>query len=362
MKPFRTVNQQSGSYPIWLGRGILDQLHEVARHLQPAGNVILLLAGGIADSWGERIRDGLGRNVPTVVFSDSEEHKTLATAGEIVDAMLEAGVRRDWLAIVAGGGSAGDVGGFASSIFMRGIRYVHVPTTLLAQVDSSIGGKLAVNRRSGKNLVGTFAAPSGIVADLDTLQTLPQRELRSGLYEALKGGILGDRVLFELMEREREKVLDRGAVLEEVVSRAIDVKVSVVSEDEREGDRRRLLNYGHTIGHGFETATGYSVLTHGDAVAWGMIAANAIAAERKLIAVELQDRLNSCILAYGPDPLPDMPLDEILGAIRHDKKFKQDRQVMVLPVELGSCEVFEDITADEIETGIAGALDQSART
>lgn len=362
MKPFRTVDQQSGKYPIWLGHGILDQLHEAVGQLQPTGGVILLLASGIADSWGERIRNGLVRKVPTIVFSDSEEHKTLSTAGEIIDAMLEAGVRRDWMAIVAGGGSAGDIGGFACSIFMRGIRYVHVPTTLLAQVDSSIGGKLAVNRPSGKNLIGTFAPPSGIVADLQTLQTLPKRELRSGLYEALKGGILGDGKLFELMEREGEGIYDREAVLEEVVARAMDVKIAVVSEDEREGDRRRLLNYGHTIGHGFEAATRYSVLTHGDAVAWGMIAANAVATGRALISTELEDRLNRCILAYGPEPLPDMPLDDILAAVRHDKKFKQDKQVMVLPVVLGSCEVFEDITADEIEHGIAAALDQSART
>lgn len=353
VRPFRTVQQQSGTYPIWLGRGVLGELHEILEQLQPAGGIVLLLASGIAESWGERLREGIGRKVPTLVFSDSEEHKTLETAGELVEAMLEADVRRDWIAVVAGGGSAGDTGGFACSIYMRGIRYVHVPTTLLAQVDSSLGGKLAVNTPSGKNLIGTFAPPAAVVADPETLSTLSERELRSGLYEALKGGILGDRELFELMDRERERVLNREAVLDEVVARAIDVKISVVSEDEREGDRRRLLNYGHTIGHGFEAATRYSVLTHGDAVAWGMIAANAIAAARGLISADVRRRMDECILAYGPEPLPDMNESAILGAIRHDKKFRQDRQVMVLPVSIGSCEVFEDITPEEIELGIA---------
>ena len=351
--PFRTVRQQSGTYPIWLGRGALGRLGECLERIEPGARVVLLLASGIAEAWGERVREGIGRKVPTLVFSDSEEHKTLETAGELVEAMLEVDVRRDWIAVVAGGGSAGDTGGFACSIFMRGIRYVHVPTTLLAQVDSSLGGKLAVNTHSGKNLIGTFAPPAAIVSDLETLATLSDRELRSGLYEALKGGILGDRELFELMERERERVLNREQILDEVVARAIDVKIAVVSEDEREGDRRRLLNYGHTIGHGFEAATGYSVLTHGDAVAWGMIAANAIAAARGLISDDVRGRLDACIRVYGPEPLPEMDVSTILGAIRHDKKFRHDRQVMVLPVGIGNCEVFEDITTEEIELGIA---------
>ncbi len=356
MKPFRSVRQQSGDYPVWLGRGILGRLGEVVEELQPSGGVVLLMAGGVVDSWGERVREGIGRRVPTIVFSDSEEQKTMRTAEEIIGAMLEAGVRRDWMALVAGGGSAGDTGGFACSIFMRGIRYVHIPTTLLAQVDSSIGGKLAVNHPAGKNLIGSFAPPVGVVADLETLETLPPRELRSGLYEALKGGILGDAGLFELMESKRDQIRAGDEVLDEVVARAVDVKIAIVSEDEREGDRRRLLNYGHTIGHGFEAATGYSLLTHGDAVAWGMIAANAIAAQRGLISSDIETRLNRCVLAYDPEPLPEMKNAEILAAVQHDKKFVKDRQVMILPVAIGSCEVFDDITAEEVQSGIDAAF------
>lgn len=361
MEPFRTVRQTSGSYPVWVGRGLLDLLGELVDREGQYGGIALLFAKGIEASWGDRIRTGLGdRATTTITFHDSEERKTLQTAEEIVTGLLDAGAGRDWLAVIAGGGSAGDTGGFAASIFMRGIPYVHVPTTLLAQVDSSLGGKLGVNHAAGKNLIGVFAPPAAVVADLDTLSTLPKRQLRSGLYEALKGGILGDRVLFELMEQRAGDLSPKHETLDEIVARAIDVKISVVTDDEREGDRRRLLNYGHTIGHGFEGATGYSVLTHGDAVAWGMIAANTIARARGLIDSETTARLERVILSYEPDALPEMSRSQILSAIGHDKKFRQGRRVMVLPVEIGRCEVFEDITADEIELGIDAALSVSS--
>ena len=358
MEPLRTVRQQSGAYPVWLGRGLIPNLGSLIETLPPHGDVALLIGEGVAEAWGERLEAGLGTVAKTIVFPDSESRKTLSTVDDIITSLLEAGAKRDWLAVVAGGGTAGDTAGLAASIFMRGIRYVHVPTTLLAQVDSSLGGKLAVNHSLGKNLVGVFAPPAAVIADLDTLSTLPFRELRSGLYEALKGGVLGDRALFELMEENVDEI-SGGGHLEEVARRAIEVKIEVVQNDEREGDRRRLLNYGHTIGHGFEAATAYVSLTHGDAVAWGMIAANALAVERKLIDDRVRDRIDRTILAYGAEQLPEIDADEVFEAIGHDKKFTGRKRVMVFPVEIGECRVFEDVSPAEIRRGIEIAIERS---
>lgn len=361
MDPFRIVHQRSGSYPIWLGHGLLAQLGDLLESLESPGGIALLVAEGLPRIWIDTLTNGLGTSLHSISFPDSETSKTLSNAERIVGALIATGANRDWIAIVAGGGSAGDTGGFAASIFMRGIRYVHVPTTLLAQVDSSIGGKLGVNHLAGKNLIGVFCPPSAVVADLDTLSTLPPHELRSGLYEALKAGVIADRELFELMETRRESILSGGEEMDEVVARSIDVKIAIVSDDEREEDRRRLLNYGHTIGHGFEAATRYSVLTHGDAVAWGMLAANAVARDRNIITTDARERIDRAILSYRPQPLPPIDHAEVMAAISHDKKFKREKLVMVLPVGIGSCEVFEDIAREEIERGMRAALDMSGR-
>jgi 3-dehydroquinate synthase len=360
--PFRVVRQQTGSYPVWLGRRLVERIVEILPELGSSGGVVVLAADGIASSWGETVRTALGREVPFIRVPDSEEKKTVTTVEQIIGTMLEHGVGRDWLAVIVGGGTAGDTAGFAASVFMRGIRFIHVPTTLLAQLDSSIGGKVAVNHRLGKNLIGSFAPPAGVVCDFETLSTLPARELRSGLYEALKAGVLADRKLFDTMVSHRGAILSRDATLETVVAAAIDVKIGIVTMDEREGDRRRLLNYGHTIGHGFETATGYRVITHGDAVGWGMIAANAIARERGILAAPEQTAIDEAILSYDLEPLPPMDRGDVFDAITHDKKFRGGKRVMVLALEIGRCEVFDDVSEKEVELGVDAALGVSART
>jgi 3-dehydroquinate synthase len=359
--PFRVVEQQTGSYPVWVGRGLADRVGEIIPELGSYGGVAVLTGEGVASSWGARVHSSIGGAVPLIRFHDSEGNKTIATVEQIIEAMLDHGAARDWLAVIAGGGAAGDTAGFAASIFMRGIAFVHVPTTLLAQVDSSIGGKVGVNHRRGKNLVGAFAPPAAVVIDVDTLSTLPARELRSGLYEALKAGVLGDRELFDMMVAQREAIVSRGSILEKVVAAAIDVKIGIVSMDEREGDRRRLLNYGHTIGHGLEAASGYRAITHGDAVAWGMIGANAVARRRGLLPPGEQQQIDDAILSYDPEPLPGLDRQAILSAITHDKKFREGKRVMVFPLERGRCEVFDDVTADELEWGMEAAFEASGR-
>jgi 3-dehydroquinate synthase len=270
---------------------------------------------------------------------------------DVVTQLLSRGAKRDSMAVVVGGGMVGDTAGFAASIFLRGIDLVHVPTTLLAQVDSSLGGKVAVNHASGKNLIGSFFPPRAVISDLSTLDSLPRREMLSGLFEALKGGVIGDASLFEMLESPPRIDVD------EVVRKAIQVKAEIVSADEREADLRRLLNYGHTIGHGIEAALDYRHLTHGEAVAWGMIAANAIAVQRGLLPRDIAGRIDRVIRAWNPTPIPaDIDRDAILAAAEHDKKNTGSQRVMVFPRAIGTCEVFADITEAELAFGVDAIL------
>ncbi|HUR79964.1 MAG TPA: 3-dehydroquinate synthase family protein, partial [Thermoanaerobaculia bacterium] len=242
--------------PVFVGRGLIDRAGALVR---PRGRVFVITSPALKPRFGERVAASF-EDATILTIEEGETHKTLDTANDVVSQLLDHGARRDSMAVVVGGGMIGDTAGFAASIFLRGIDLVHVPTTLLAQVDSSIGGKLAVNHAKGKNLIGSFYPPRAIISDLDVLDTLPPRERLSGLYEALKGGVIADPSLFELFERE---ALD----VEEIVRKAIRVKVEIVEDDQREADRRRLLNYGHTIAHGIEAAMHYEGMTHGEAVA-----------------------------------------------------------------------------------------------
>jgi 3-dehydroquinate synthase len=291
---------------------------------------------------------------------EGESHKTMATAEHIVTQLLEKGAKRDSMAVVAGGGMIGDTAGFAASIFLRGIDLVHVPTTLLAQVDSSLGGKLAVNHAKGKNLIGSFFPPRAVISDTSVLTTLPERELLSGIYEALKGGIIGDPSLFELFESSRGLLVAReSATIDTMVKKAIQVKAAIVSADEKESDVRRLLNYGHTIAHGIEAAMHYQGITHGEAVAWGMIGANAIAVKRGLLPRAEAERIDQAIREYEPSPLPKLDRKQILAATEHYKKNTGTKRVMVFARGIGDCVVVEDVTEKEIGFGLSVILSEA---
>ncbi|MEO8382438.1 MAG: 3-dehydroquinate synthase family protein, partial [Acidobacteriota bacterium] len=263
MHPFLTIHDT----PVFVGRDLLDRVGSLVR---PRGAVFVITSEALRGRFGERVAASFTPPAQILTIAEGESHKSLETANDVITQLLERGAKRDSMAVVVGGGMIGDTAGFAASIFLRGIDLVHVPTTLLAQVDSSIGGKLAVNHPKGKNLIGSFYPPRAIVSDLSALDSLPPRERLSGLYEALKGGVIADPELFAMFERGEPDIA-------EVVRRAIRVKAEIVTADEKEADLRRLLNYGHTIAHGIETALHYEGITHGEAVAWGMIGANAIA-------------------------------------------------------------------------------------
>jgi 3-dehydroquinate synthase len=350
MTPFITIVQESATYPVYVGRDLLDRVGEI---VQARGRIFVVTSLGLRERFGERVAASFTPTADIIVFEEGEAHKTLATAESIVTQLLERGAKRDSLAVVVGGGMIGDTAGFAVSIFLRGIDLVHVPTTLLAQVDSSLGGKLAVNHEKGKNLIGSFFPPRAVISDTSLLDTLPPRELLSGMYEALKGGVIGDPSLFEMFERCEVD-------LDQLVRKAIRVKAWIVSADEKESDQRRLLNYGHTIAHGIEAAMHYEGITHGEAVAWGMIGANAIAARRGLVADDIRRRIDDTILAYEPSPLPPLDSRDILGATEHDKKNTGTQRVMVLPRSIGSCEVVTDVSEDEIAFGIDAVLASSS--
>jgi 3-dehydroquinate synthase len=346
MKPFLTIEQASASYPVYVGPGLIDQ---VGALVKARGRVFVITSDALRTRFGEPVAASFSPRSEIVTMAEGEARKTLQTAEQIVTALLERDAKRDSMAVVVGGGMIGDTAGFAASIFLRGIDLVHVPTTLLAQVDSSIGGKLAVNHPKGKNLIGSFYPPRAVVSDTAVLEGLPPQELLSGMYEAMKGGIIRDARLFELFE---ERQLD----LDEIVRRKIKVKADIVSADEREADLRRLLNYGHTIAHGIEAAMGYEGITHGEAVAWGMIGANAIAVRRGLLPRDEASRMEKTILSYEPRRPPALDRREILAATAHDKKNTGTSRVMVFPRRVGDCIVATDVTEDEIAFGIEAAL------
>jgi len=333
---------QIDQYPVYVGHGLLTQIGSLVR---AKGRVFVITSNPLRERFGVPVAVSFG-NADILTMEEGEAHKNLDTVNDLVTQLLDRGAKRDSLAVVVGGGVVGDTAGFAAAIFLRGIDLVHVPTTLLAQVDSSLGGKTAVNHVRGKNLIGAFHPPRAVVSDIDVLATLPRRELLSGVFEALKGGVIGDPELFALLETPPD--FD----VEQVVLRAIRVKAEIVAADEKEADLRRLLNYGHTIGHGIEAALHYEQLTHGEAVAWGMIAANAIAERRGVLDAATRTRIDDAIRAWSPAPLPPLSAEDVLSATEHDKKNTGSARIMVLPEQIGRCAVTE-VTEDDVRFGIA---------
>ena len=279
-----------------------------------------------------------------ITMPDGEKHKTLATVGELASKLVRRGVDRKSAVLALGGGVVGDVAGFLASIYMRGIDVVQVPTTLLAQVDASIGGKTGVDLSEGKNLLGTFHQPRAVFIDPAALASLPDREFRAGLYEALKCGIIRRRDMFEFIEQRRDPILQKDpASLEWLITEAVRVKADVVATDEREGDLRRILNFGHTIGHALEAETGYKHFLHGEAVAWGMVAASMIAAAMQRADSETARKIISAVLALAPLPKVETRGKKVARRLGADKKTLDGVVHFVLPVEIGRVEIANDV-------------------
>lgn len=284
-----------------------------------------------------------------LLVSPGEKHKRLRTIETLAEQLAHRGAGRDALLIAFGGGVVGDITGFLAATYVRGVDYVQIPTTLLAQVDSSVGGKTGVNLKAGKNLIGAFNPPRAVFVDTQFLQTLPARELRAGLYECIKAGILGDKKLFVMLENRRAEILSRDTrVLEGVITASIRVKAAVVMRDEHEHHARMALNLGHTLGHAIEAATGYRQLLHGEAVAWGMRLATSIARTRGALARRDAERIDELIVAYGSLPLFTADDRRIVRLTYGDKKNLAGQRRFVLPVAIGSTRVATDVADEEM--------------
>ena len=357
------VDTPSAKYDVTAGSGLLQTL--APRIERVAGRlprrVFVLTSAPIWALWGNCLQQSF-QEPPMVLFLEpGEKYKTLASVEKLLRQMARAGGDRGSLLIAFGGGIVGDVGGFLAAIYMRGIAYVQVPTTFLAQVDSSVGGKTGVNLPEGKNLVGSFNHPLAVFADIGVLGTLPDRELRAGLMESVKAGIIRDRALVRLMEQHADDVLGRDPkALEKVIAASIRMKAGVVNRDERENGLRMILNLGHTVGHALEQATGYKVLLHGEAIGWGMIAALYLGLRRGTITRGQFDRLESLIHLYGSLPPLKVSAKKILAATGGDKKNVGGVRRFILPIGIGDAGVVEDVTPAELECAVGYMLTQAA--
>jgi len=294
-----------------------------------------------------------GHKFDLLEMPDGERSKTLEQLEKNAAKLVRLGADRHSVLLALGGGVVGDVGGFLASIFMRGIPVVQIPTTLLAQVDSAIGGKTGVNLKAGKNLLGTFHQPLAVLVDPDVLATLPEREYRSGLFEAMKYGVIRNPAIFRLMEANIKGFLHRdSALLEKLIALCIRVKAEVVSADEREGGERRILNFGHTVGHALEAETRYGRFLHGEAVGWGMIAAALIGAGMQITDAATVQRILSLVLAYGPLPRVNVDGTLILKRLASDKKTVGGVPHFVLATAIGKVEVFNNVPARAVTQAV----------
>jgi 3-dehydroquinate synthase len=339
----------SRSYPVLVGTGTLQHLGAALGEAGIGASRFVVSSPTVWGFWGGAFHDALPDAAPVIV-PDGERHKTPGVAGRIYDALLKGGADRSSALITFGGGVIGDMGGFAAATFLRGIPLAHVPTTLLAQVDASVGGKVGVNLPGGKNLVGAFYQPSIVVIDPGVLSTLPRREFRAGLYEVLKYGVACDGGLFEQVSRDLGPLTKRDpAALTPVIAACCRVKGAIVAADEREAGGRRVLNFGHTIGHALEAATRYRRLLHGEAVAYGMLAACTIASARGALSAADRGTIAGAIAQLGPlPPLNDLSAEAQLEFMHRDKKVREGRLHFVLPTGIGTARIVTDVSEDEL--------------
>lgn len=334
-----SVRAASGNYDVLCGKGALGELPAVASQIGNGGALFVVSSKIVWKHWGSRVERLLGRaRRATILMDDAETAKNLSTVEKACRDLVRAGADRRAVIVAMGGGVVGDVAGFVAASYARGIALIHVPTTVVAQVDSAIGGKTGVNLPEGKNLVGAFYPGKGVVADPELLSTLPPREFRSGIYEIIKYGVIGDVPLFEFLEKNMSKVLLReSAAIAYVIERSIEQKARVVSEDERESGIREILNFGHTFAHALESVTRYQKYLHGEAVGWGMLAAARLAVEKGMLASDQVQRIAKMISAIGPlPPWPSALPARLIAAMQADKKTRAGRLRFVLPERIGT--------------------------
>ena len=354
MKKFR-VDLGEKSYDIHIGEKCLTDLPELLTGVSESSVSLLVSDGLVFSLYGEGVLGILrtaGYRVEAAVIKGGESCKSLTILDWLYEQMITHGLDRSSTVFALGGGVVGDLAGFAAASFMRGIGYIQIPTSLLAQVDSSVGGKTGVNLPLGKNLVGAFYQPGLVLADVNLLNTLVEKEYKTGLAEVIKYGVIWDGAFFDFLETNAEKIKARDMeCLTHIVQRCCEIKAEIVSQDEKEAGLRALLNLGHTFGHAFEALTGYEKFTHGEAVAIGMVCAVRLAEKQGMMTAHEAKRVIDLIKNYGlPVDYGELDADDIIDRMRMDKKSTAGKIKLVLPVGIGKSEIIASITDEQIKS------------
>jgi len=354
MEPVRIdVTTPSRAYTVAIENNAVDRLGQVLEQVRAPARRFIVSSPLVWRLHGARVARAI-KGAEPILIPDGERHKQLSTVVRVYDALVRASADRASTLVTFGGGVIGDMAGFAAATYLRGIALVHVPTTLLAQVDSAIGGKVGVNHPLGKNLIGAFYQPHAVVIDPTVLATLPRREFRAGLYEVIKYGVTSSAGLFDRVNRDRTAIFAREpAALTPVIAESCDIKARVVSADEREAGPRMILNFGHTAGHAIEAVTKYRRYRHGEAIAYGMLVAAQLASARGALADRDKKALADLIAGLGPLPaIADVSTAQVLEAMRHDKKVVSGRLHFVLPTAIGSTAIVDDVTEKEMRQAL----------
>jgi len=348
------LNLVETSTDILVGGGVLPSLRERMCGAGIKGPTLIVSQPRVLKAIDRQVLGPL----PVVMIPDGERAKTMRTVSRLINEMVLHGLTRQSALVALGGGVVGDVAGFAASVYLRGIALVQVPTTLLAQVDSSVGGKTGVNHRAGKNLIGSFHQPRLVIVDPDVLSSLPPRQYSSGLYEALKYGVIKDRALFLSFRRNQNAILARAIpALEDLISDCLRIKSTIVQADQREGNLRRILNFGHTIGHALETAAGYRRILHGEAVGYGMLAATWIAKEMNRISSSEAAQIENAVIGIGKlPPLDNISPASVMEATGHDPKLQDGSILVVLPRRVGRVEINPEVPKELVWRVVAEVL------
>lgn len=358
MKPTRIrVQSSAGAYSILCGAGALSHLAAEIRNIGGFSRIHIVSSRRVWHAVGKRVLQGLrgatqkaARKPKIHLMNDAEAAKNLVTAEELHRSLVRSGIDRRSLLIAVGGGVIGDVAGFVASTCLRGIALVQIPTTLIAQVDSAVGGKTGVNLPEGKNLVGTFYPARLVLVDSAALKSLPERQYRGGLAEVIKYGIIADAKLFAYLEDNFDAILRRDpAALSHIISRSLEIKAHVVGKDERESGLREILNFGHTFGHALETVTNYRVYQHGEAIAWGMMAAALLGHEIHVTPADEVSRIVSLVRRLAPlPPWPTASPERLVALMRADKKSRDGRLRFVLAPRVGKAQSYDDVPLETL--------------
>jgi len=356
--PVFEVRTALATYANVVERGILGRTRE---YIPPdAGKLFWLTTSEVWRLHAWRIEEHFRQHESDVLFfPGGEANKRLAALEELANRMVARGADRTSVVIGFGGGIVTDIGGFLAAVFLRGVPVVQIPTTLLAQVDAAIGGKTGVNLVGGKNLIGSFHQPLAVLIDPELIATLPAREYRAGLFEVIKAGVIRDPTLFDFLQEHADDVLAmKPDAVDELIASAVRIKTEVVSSDERESDFRRILNFGHTIGHAIEAETEYIRFLHGEAIAWGMLCATRLAELLEILDQAVADRIKKLICRYGPLPdAKDLDPDRLIARLANDKKTLKGKVHFVLPVAIGQMRIVAGIEPGLIRRAILDSVE-----